>query len=124
MDKNKIIAYHGTNSKFNQFKNTHHDIGYWFSTDREYAKSHGKYLLSVDLNLNNVLDLDNLDDEDIFLNLVRMYYNNELVSEQKFLNDEEFGKFLDNSGYDAICWSQNEGITYIVFNKNCIEIKR
>ena len=121
--ENLIKVYHGTNNKFDKFKNIYHGIGYWFTTNKEYASEHGKYVLELFLDSNNILDLEDLNNEDIFLDLIREYYGR-LVDEQRYFNDEKFGRFLKAKGFDGICWKHNPGITYIVFDRNSINYSR
>lgn len=119
--KKTIKAYHGTDSVFNRFKNTKGGIGYWFSTDKDYANEHGNYLLEVLLHLSNVLDLEVQEDE--FLNLRDEFFGKR-VDEKTIFSSKEFGNFLSSKGYDAMSWSHNDGTTYVVFNPDDIEIKR
>lgn len=115
-----IKVYHGTDNIFNKFKNIKNGIGYWFSTDKEYASEHGEYLLTVTLNLDNILDLEV--DDDKYWSYVEEFFGKQ-VDETTIFNSSEFGKFLNNKGYDALSWKHNDGITYVVFNPENLEIQ-
>lgn len=115
-----IKVYHGTDNIFNKFKNIKNGIGYWFSTDKEYASEHGKYLLTVTLNLDNILDLEI--DDDKYWSYVEEFFGKQ-VDETTIFNSSEFGKFLSSKGYDALSWKHNDGTTYVVFNTENLEIQ-
>ena len=120
LDEQYIQVYHGTNNIFNEFKNIKDGIGFWFSTDKEYASEHGNHLLSVSLNLDNILDLEK--EDDLFWGYVEEFFN-DIVDDQIIFASNEFGKFLEEKGYDAISWTHNDGTTYVVFSPEHIEIK-
>ena len=108
----------GTNNIFDEFKNVKNGIGFWFSTDKEYAGEHGNHILTIILNLDNILDLEI--DDDKYWSYVEEFFGKD-VEEQVIFASDEFGEFLNQKGYDAISWTHNEGTTYIVFDpKNII----
>ena len=116
-----IKVYHGTNNIFNDFNNIKNGIGYWFSTDKDYASEHGNHLLNITLNLDNILDIEI--DEDKFWKFVNKFFGKD-VDEQTIFSSNEFGKFLNSNGYDAICWTHNDGTTYVVFDPENIKIDK
>lgn len=114
-----IKVYHGTNNIFSEFENVKNGIGFWFSTDRDYAGEHGNHIIIATLNLGNILDLEI--DDDKYWSYVEEFFGTK-VDEQTIFNSSKFGKFLNDKGYDAISWSHNDGTTYVVFDAKNIQI--
>ena len=53
-DGKPLVVYHGTNAdEFNEFKLERENDGFYFTADKEYAKSEGKNVIEVYLNIKN-----------------------------------------------------------------------
>ncbi len=64
MNNEEIVLYHGTNAIFDKFEKmgnrlTSIGTGHYFTPDLNIAKQYGKYIKSIKINKNDILDLDN-----------------------------------------------------------------
>lgn len=136
------IYYHASNSKFQNFALINNktykefDIPSWFFTkDIDYAKSYGRYLYSVKLNVKNTFDVSKKGHYDLFINGLKEFgYGknkiNEVLDEQ-FYNglpywtcDDAFYVAKAN-GFDSILIQEEldkEVLSVAVFDVENIEI--
>ncbi len=127
-----LIAYHGTNSEFNDFGLEYRELGFHFAGDIEQAKARGKRIIKARLKIKNpydiVSDLGQWDD----MGMLREYLST--PNEGPF-TDTEFNAFnnvadvregLKAKGYDGLVYQNSfegsGGKAYIVFDPEQIEI--
>ncbi len=111
---NSNVWYHGSNSKFDNFDNidnrTYREIdvpSWYFTKDIEYAKSYGKYLYVVELNIKKIFDTTNKSHFKIFLRGLNEWgYSAEKIEE--ILSDE----FVNGLPY----WTCNDAIYIAAMN--------
>lgn len=136
------IYYHGSNNEFTVF-DLHSNKAYrefgipvWFFTeDKEYAKTYGKYLYSVKLNVSNTFVTLNKKHYKMFLEYLK--FENKTPSQIDEILDEQFFKGLPywtcedayyaavNNGFDSILIQEElekEIMSIGVFNKADISI--
>ena len=136
------IWYHGSNNKFDMFDLVNNktymeiDLPVWFFTkDLDYAKTYGKYIYKVKLNIHNTFDTSNKNHFDLFIDYLK---NDDKTNEEiNDILDEQFYKELPywtcddayycaiSNGFDSILIAEElerdvESIG--VFNKDNIKI--
>ena len=138
----KEIWYHGSNNKFYEFTNKDNktyqeiDIPSWFFTkDLEYAKSYGKYLYIVSLDIKNTFNTENKEHFNIFINQLKDW--NYKVEEINDIIDTEFNNGLPywtcndaiytaaSNGFDSIFIQEEldkEVLSISVFDSSLIKI--
>jgi len=102
------VWYHGSDNKFDAFENVNNrtykeiDVPSWFFTkNKEYAKTYGKYLYIVKLTVTNTFDTTNQKHMDIFVNQLKEWdYSDEKIND--ILTDE----FVNGLPY----WTNNDAI--------------
>ena len=107
-ENSQEVWYHGTNDKFDVFSNVNNrtyreiDIPSWYFTkNKDYAKSYGKYLYTVKLLITNTFDTSNSKHMNIFINQLKEWgYDKEKISD--ILSDE----FVNGLPY----WTNNDVI--------------
>ena len=116
---NPLVVYHGTNADFNIFdkgnKNGWLGKGIYFAENKKYAKTNGKSIISVYLNIQNPY-IVKADSPDGFLTEVKEKY-----PETNFFNIAEI---LQKNGYDGIIynhWDNDVGKIITVFNPTQIK---
>lgn len=119
--KENNIYYHGSKYKFDEFKMIDNktyqdfDVPSWFFTEnKEYAKTYGNYLYSVRLHVNNIFDLTEPEHYEIFMNQLKEWYNTE----------EEIDAVLDQFSHGLPYWTCGDAF-YIakMFNFDSILIQ-
>jgi len=136
---NDTLFYHGSNEKFLNFDIINNktykefDIPVWFFTeDKEYAKSYGKFLYVVKLHNKKLFDTSNSKDFALFKNQVEEFEHDldEILDEQ-FFNGLPYWTCEDayyaaiSNGYDSILLQEElekEILSIGIFNKEDIEI--
>ena len=108
-----LVVYHATNAEFDAFdtNKSKKGKGFWFTSDKKYAKEHGNNLYSVYLKSKKLFDADKQEDE------ISKYTNNP----ENLLNNKSTQNKLQKDGYDGIVFNKNDGRTYIVFNPEQIK---
>lgn len=113
------IWYHGSNNRFDTFDNVNNrtykeiDIPSWYFTkNKEYAKSYGKYLYTVKLLIKNTFDTSNPKHMKIFVAQLKEFgYDNEKINDilgNEFVNDLPYWTNNDSiyiaaaNGFDSI----------------------
>lgn len=93
------IWYHGSNSKFNMFDLVYNktymefDLPVWFFTkDLNYAKTFGKFIYKVVLNINNTFDTSNKKHFDLFIDNLQNDGKTDIEIDE--ILDEQFHKEL------------------------------
>lgn len=136
------IWYHGSNNKFDEFTNKNNktyqeiDIPSWFFTkDLEYAKSYGKYLYQVTLDIKNTFNTENEDHFNLFINQLKEW--NYSIDDINNIIDSEFYNGLPywtcndaiytaaSNGFDSIFVQEEldkEVLSISVFNSSLIKI--
>jgi hypothetical protein len=102
------IWYHGSNSKFDEFNlvdnRTYKEIdvpSWYFTKDETYAKSYGKYLYEVRLNIKKTFDTRDEQHMQVFINQLKEWgYNDDKIGD--ILSDE----FVNELPY----WTCNDAI--------------
>ena len=108
-----VKAYHGTNSKFTEFREIKTYPGYWFSTSKKYASEHGKEVKNVYLKTDNILPETRLWEE------AEKAFG-ESVSENDIYT-QKFREHLLRQGYKGIEFEHSGARTIIVFEANQIK---
>lgn len=125
INEEKIIAYHGSKSSFNNFdvnkqKTNKFGKGFYFTNDKNEAKEYGDNIIKVNLTMNNPLYL-----KDAY------FANDELLNNigiKKFdhLDSQDSQNKIKAAGYDSIIVNNVDGKKdlkyYIVFEPKQIEI--
>ena len=139
---NNNIYYHGSNSKFEKFDLTNNktykefDVPSWFFTkDIEYAKSYGKFLYTVKLNIKNTFDTSNPAHYKLFINQLKEWGNKksdiERILDEQFYNGIPYWTCGDAfytakaHGFDSILIQEElerEVLSVAVFNTDDIEV--
>jgi hypothetical protein len=136
------IWYHGSNNKFNTFDLINNkmykeiDLPVWFFTKNlSYAKTYGKYIYKVRLNVNNTFDTSINKHFNLFLNYLKEEGKNEI--EIDTILDEQFYKELPywtcedafycafSNGFDSILIAEeleSDVESIGVFDKDKIQI--
>ena len=84
-DGKPLVVYHGTNvDEFNEFKLERENDGFYFTADKEYAKSEGKNVIEVYLNVKNPR---------------RITYSEETETIEKMKKEGYDGIFITDMGY-------------------------
>lgn len=106
------IYYHGSNNKFNEFTLYNNktykeiDLPVWFFTkDLDYAKTYGKYVYEVNLNIKNTFDTTNKNHFKLFIDYLKQYKKTKKeideILDEKFYNDLPYWT-CDDAYYAAI----------------------
>ena len=111
---NLLVCYHGTNSKFTVFSKDKIGIGYWFSTDKNYASEHGNITISVYLNITNPLEENELWEQAI------KCFGEQATEEDIF--SKSFKIYLQKLGYDGITFKHSGSDTFIAFSPEQIKL--
>lgn len=142
----KIIAYHGTNSKFKTFNDS---SPIFFVDNIEVAKTYGENIIKVELELNNPIEVDFRGGSTYYF-LDKWYYPSDLANKFKeisediklrYVLDDEITNELEdlnfnslygdldgvimkdiNDSYDILSIKKTTATNYVVFNKNQIKI--
>lgn len=136
------IWYHGSNNKFNMFDLVNNktyreiDLPVWFFTkDLDYAKTYGKYIYKVKLNIHNTFDTSNKKHFDLFIDYLKN--DGKSIGEIDEILDEQFYNELPywtcedayycavSNGFDSILIAEEleKDVESIgVFNKETINI--
>jgi len=120
-DNKVIMVYHGTNSDIDKFDLTHikTEPGVWFTTDKKYAKEHGKNIFTCILDTSKIYDLET---NDVFEE-AKKFFNREIT--EKDILSKDFKEHLVELGFDGMCWEHSGETTFVVFNtKPIIETKK
>ena len=114
-----LVCYHGSNAKFDKFdvSKIHKYPGFWFTTDNDYAASHGASTYAFYLDARNPLDMEANDNEAWGI-LNHLFGDN--TSEDKFWT-KEFRDALIKLGYDCFMWEHSGYYTYVVLYPNQIK---
>lgn len=99
MNSNENIWFHGSNNKFESFElydnKTYQeiDLPVWFFTkDLDYAKTYGKYIYKVKLNINNTFDTSNKEHFNLFIKY--LHEDGKTDIEIDNILDEQFSREL------------------------------
>lgn len=136
------IWYHGSNNKFDMFDLVNNktymeiDLPVWFFTkDLDYAKTYGKYIYKVKLNIHNTFDTSNKKHFNLFIGYLKNdgKTNEEIdeILDEQFYNELPYWTCDDayycavSNGFDSILIAEElerdvESIG--VFNKDNIQI--
>lgn len=136
------VWYHGSNNQFDVFDLTSNktyqeiDLPVWFFTkDLDYARTYGKYIYTVKLDIHNTFDTSNKDHFDLFIRYLQE--EGKSKSEIDEILDEQFYKGLPywtcedayycavSNGFDSILIAEElerEIESIGVFNRNSITI--
>ena len=136
------VWYHGSNNQFDVFDLTSNktyqeiDLPVWFFTkDLDYARTYGKYIYTVKLDIHNTFDTSNKDHFDLFIRYLQE--EGKSKSEIDEILDEQFYKGLPywtcedayycavSNGFDSILIAEElerEIESIGVFNRNYITI--
>lgn len=136
------VWYHGSNNQFGVFDLTGNktyreiDLPVWFFTkDLDYARTYGKYVYTVKLDIHNTFDTSNKDHFDLFIHYLQE--EGKSKSEIDEILDEQFYKGLPywtcedayycavSNGFDSILIAEElerEIESIGVFNRNSITI--
>ena len=122
--KGKLLdLYHGTDASFDKFGDIKTEPGYWFTEDKNYAQSHGKNLMTVNLNMQNPIDMTTADGENLLYDLARERFGlKDFVPEDKIFS-KEFREFLQSKGYDGLIWDKDGKNTYVAFRPDQIKMR-
>lgn len=133
-----IIFYHGTNKKFNKFKE---DKPIWFTLNKNYAEifsSNSGKIFKVFLKIEKPLyvgDIDNIVNKDNINylsdlsgiavdNLYKILKDSNGINLFSITNSLEFKELVKKKGYDSLIAKEGGGLTtYAVFNENQIRLK-
>ena len=138
------IFYHGSNTIFDKFDLVNNktykefDIPCWFfSKDIEYAKTYGKYIYVVNLNIDNTFDLSNRSHLKLFEDTVeRLGDDLDQIMDEQFYKDLPYWTCEDayysavENNFDSILLHEDlasEILSIGVFDKskiNILEIKK
>jgi hypothetical protein len=120
---NLLDLYHGTDADFDKFGEIKTEPGYWFTEDKDYAQSHGKNLMTVNLDMKNPIDMTTAEGEDLLYNLARERFGlKDFVPEDKIFS-KEFREFLQSRGYDGLIWDKDGKNTYVAFRPEQIKMR-
>lgn len=116
IDGNKVF-YHGTNEKFDTFAIIKKQPGFWFTEDKNYASTHGKYLMRVILDIKKPF---NIEKDDIMIPFSKCFKGKDLVDDLVF--SKAFRDCLIAEGYDSLLWLHHGSYTVVVFHPEQIKI--
>jgi hypothetical protein len=133
----KVIAYHGTNFKIDKFDEPTNSprnavgnlAGIYFSTNKSDAGEYGKYIYTVELNLNKTFEGNPRTYLENKLNLTDISFgtSKERLDEYtKLINKNTIKSMLIENGYDSVHIPPKQQYIdvdeYIVFNPESIKI--
>jgi hypothetical protein len=123
-----IVAYHGTDTKFNNFDDAKigsrtdpgfFGAGHYFVSDKSNAGRWGTYVVSAELTLKHPLHVNGITD---FVNKT----GQQQVGSDKLKYRQEINRVtneLKRNGYDGVIYSRSDGtIQYIVFSSKDIKV--
>ncbi|SHJ58632.1 hypothetical protein SAMN02745136_00462 [Anaerocolumna jejuensis DSM 15929] len=111
----KKTFYHGTDAQFETFDVVKTQPGFWFTEDKAYASTHGKYLIKVTLDIKKPLDLEKVDIMKPFEKCFKGKDFNESLVFSKTFRD-----YLVNENYDSLMWKHHGFYTVVVFHSKQI----
>lgn len=145
ISNNKIIAYHGTDNKFNVFDDSK---VIFFVDNIDVAKTYGKYIIKANLIINNPIILD-FNENSTYYFYDKWYLQSDLANKIKEISDDikngysiddELKEYLEelnfndlygdldgiimlniNDNMDDIFSNHKPVTNYVVFNKNQIK---
>lgn len=115
----KKTFYHGTDAQFETFDVVKTQPGFWFTEDKAYASTHGKYLIKVTLDIKNPLDLEKVDIMKPFEKCFKGKDFNERLVFSKIFRD-----YLVHENYDSLMWKHHGFYTVVVFHAKQIKITK
>ena len=120
---NLLDLYHGTDADFDKFGDIKTEPGYWFTEDKDYAQSHGKNLMTVNLDMRNPIDMTTADGDDLLYNLARERFGIKGAVPENKIFSKEFREFLQSKGYDGLIWDKDGKNTYVAFRPEQIKMR-
>lgn len=141
-EDNNDLYYHGSNNRFNEFSlknNTTYreiDLPTWhFTKDINYAKTYGKYLYTVNLDIKKTFNTENESHYNLYINYLKEQgYSNDkienIIEEQFYRNlpywtNEEAYYCAAINGFDSILIQEeleDEVLSIAVFDIDQIQI--
>lgn len=118
-----LDLYHGTDASFDKFGDIKTEPGYWFTEDKDYAQSHGKNLMTVNLDMRNPIDMNTADGENLLYDLARERFGIKGVVPEDKIFSKDFREFLQDKGYDGLIWDKDGKNTYVAFKPEQIKIR-
>lgn len=118
-----LDLYHGTDASFDKFGDIKTEPGYWFTEDKKYAQSHGKNLMTVNLDIRNPIDMTTADGENLLYDLARERFGIKGVVPEDKIFSKDFREFLQSKGYDGLIWDKDGKNTYVAFRPDQIKIR-
>lgn len=112
---NKVVAYHGTNNKFDKFQSNRVN---WFTDDENYAKNFGNNLIKCELDISNFVNIGELNqyldyvDEDDDVENVDVYIPDCLKEMSNSLG-VSIDDLIDVYEKENLPFEEYNGITYL-----------
>lgn len=113
--ENKVVAYHGTNNKFDKFQSNRVN---WFTDDKNYAKNFGNNLIKCELDISNFVNIGELNqyldyvDEDDEVENVDVYIPDCLKEMSNSLG-VSIDDLIDVYEKENLPFEEYNGITYL-----------
>ena len=119
-DGNPLRVYHWTNMEWDEYGDIRTEPWYWFTEDRDYAKTHSeKWIVrEANLDMKNPINID--EQEEVVNWLLKDAFWDKAKRDDEHIFSKEFKNAAIKKWYDGLIFSHDDANTYIVFNKDQI----